>query len=168
MTQNLNQAAGRVTLDLKTADLGAGNFGKKGFFVFNDLPGNGGTGLPWISADVVKHGAEVFVGAIEKVKIFLGSIGGREKATKPHGVVGQSAAISNIAALTAVLEVGGGAPRVKLSQGSDASADGIEGFDRSAGAKKHFESFDSLPFGLGPSGEGRLGGVNRSPLNQIG
>ena len=148
--------------------MGAGYFREKRFFVFNDLPCDGGTGLPWIGPDVVEHGTKVLIRALKEIKILLGFAWGGKEASQSNRVVGLGASIPNVSSFVTILNIFGGPPGVKLSERCDSSANWIEGFDWTAGAKEKLKSLDPFAFGLGSSCEGSFSGVDRSPLNQVG
>ena len=76
--------------------------------------------------------------------------------------------MADVAAFVAVLNIFGGAPRVKLGEGGDAGTDGEEGFDGSPRAEEKFEPFDAVPFWFRSGGEGGLGGIDGSPFDQVG
>ena len=168
LPKNLDQGQGRAIVDFESGDLGAGDFREKRFFVFDYLPGDGAALFPRVGANMVEHRAEILIRPFENIEIFLGSSGSREKASEPNRVVGQSPAVADVAAFVAVLNIFGGAPRVKLGEGGDAGADGEEGFDRSPRAEEKFEPFDAVPFWFRSGGEGGLGGIDGSPFDQVG
>ncbi len=164
----LDQGEGRAFVDGERSNLGTGDLGKKRFFVFEHLPSDGAALLPWVRTNVVQHRAEILIRAFENIEVFLGSSRGRKEASEANRVVGQSATVADVAAFLAVLNVLRRPPRMKLGEGGDAGANREESFDGSAGAEEKFEPFDALPLRFLSGGEGGLGGIDGSPLDQVG
>lgn len=96
---------------------------------------------------MVEHGTEVFGGAVGQIKVFFGLTWGWKESAKFDGVVGQSSALADVAAFATVLNIFESTPRLQLGEGSEATADGIKGFDGTAGAEIKFKSF--YPFAVG-------------------
>ena len=117
---------------------------------------------------MIEHRSEILVGAFEEVEVFLGFSRGGKKAPEADGIVGKSATVPNVPAFVAILDVFGGPPRVKLSEGRDACPNGKKCFDGASGAEKKFKVFDTFTFGLGSCGEGCFGCVDGTPLDEVG
>jgi hypothetical protein len=159
LAEDFDEGAWRIVLDLESTDLLAGHFGKKGFLVLENIPGDGFSGFPRVGADMIKHGAEVFGGTVGQIKVFFGFPWGWEEAAKFDGVVGQGAALADVAAFTPVLDIFESTPRLQLGKGGEATTDRIKGLDRTAGAEIKFKSFYPFAFGFFFCGEGGFGRI---------
>jgi len=167
-TQDFDPAARSKILQLEGFNFSAGNFREEGLFIFNDLPGDGASGLPWVGADVVEHGTKVLIWTFKEIEILLGFAGCGEKAAQPDRVVGEGSAIANVTSFASILNIFYRTPGEKLCQGGDTSADRVKGFDRSAGAKEKLESFDAFAFGFSASSESGFSSIDGSPLDEVG
>ena len=153
---------------MKSADLLAGHFRKEGFLVLENIPGDGFADFPWVRANMVEHGTEVFGGTFGQIKVFFGLTWGWKEPAKFDGVVGQGSALANVAAFTAVLNIFESTPRLQLGEGGEATADGIKGFDGTAGAEIQFESFYSFAFGFFFCGEDGFSRIEGTVLDEVG
>ena len=88
LAEDFDEGAWGIVFDLESADLLAGHFRKEGFLVLENIPGDGFADFPWVRADMVDHGAEVFGGTVGQIKGFFGSTWGWEESAKFDGVVG--------------------------------------------------------------------------------
>jgi hypothetical protein len=117
---------------------------------------------------MIEHRSKILVGTFEEVEVFLGFPRGGKKAPEADGVVGEGATVPNVSTFVSVLDVFGGPPRVKLSEGRDACPNGKKCFDGASGAEKKFKVFDAFTFGLGSCGECCFGCVDGTPFDEVG
>jgi len=168
LAEDFDEGAWRIVLDLESADLLAGHFCEEGFLVFEDIPGDGFSCFPWVSADMIEHGAEVFGGTVGQIKVFFGFPWGWEEATEFNGVVGQGSAIADVTAFAAVLNIFHGTPRLKLREGGEATTDRIKGLDGTAGAESKFKSLYSFALGFFFCSEDGFGRIEGTVLDEVG
>ena len=153
LAKDFNEGARGIVFDLESADLLAGHFRKEGFLVLEDIPSDGFADFPWVGANMVEHGTEVFGGTVGQIKVFFGFTWGWEESAKFDGVVGQGSALADVAAFATVLDILESTPRLQLGKGGEATADGKKGFDGTARAEIKFKSFYSFAFGFFFCGE---------------
>ena len=64
LAEDFDETAWGIVFELEGSDLLAGHFCEEGFLVFEDIPGDGFSCFPWVGADMIEHGAEVFGGTV--------------------------------------------------------------------------------------------------------
>ncbi len=64
LAEDFDEGAWGIVFDLESTDLLAGHFRKEGFLVLENIPGNGFSCFPWVRANMVEHGTEVFSGTV--------------------------------------------------------------------------------------------------------
>ena len=168
LAEDFNEGPWGIVFDLESADLLAGHFRKKGFLVLEDIPSDGFAGFPWVCANMVEHGTEVFGGTVGQIKVFFGFTWGWEESAKFDGVVGQGSALADVAAFAAVLNIFESTPRLQLGEGGEATPYGKKGFDGTAGAKIKFKSFYSFAFGFFFCGEDGFGRIEGTVFDEVG
>ena len=166
-TAELDQPAGFPVLQFDFTDFGAGHLAEERLLVLQNVPDDGFALFPRMGPHVVEHGAEVLAGTVRQVKVLLRLVRGGPEAAQLHGIFGDGPADADVAALAAVLAVFEGAPRPDLGEGNKMAADGVEGFNRAAGAEIEIEILDPLLAGFGSGGEGALGGGDQAPFDEV-
>ena len=168
LAEDFDETAWGIVFELEGSDLLAGHFCEEGFLVFEDIPGDGFSYFPWVGADMIEHGAEVFGGTVGQIKVFFGFPWGWEEATEFNGVVGQGSAIADVTAFATVLNIFHGTPRLKLREGGEATTDRIKGLDGTAGAESKFKSLYSFALGFFFCGEDGFGCIEGTVLDEVG
>ena len=168
LAEDFDEGAWGIVFDLESADLLAGHFRKEGFLVLENIPGDGFADFPWVRANMVDHGAEVFGGTVGQIKVFFGFPWGWEEATEFNGVVGQGSAIADVTAFAAVLNIFHGTPRLKLREGGEATPYWKKGFDGTAGAESKFKSLYSFALGFFFCGKDGFGCIEGTVLDEVG
>jgi len=168
LAEDFDERAWGIVLDLESANLLASHFRKEGFLILEHIPGDGFANFPWVRANMVDHGTKVFGGTVRQIKGFFWSTWGWEKSAKFNGVVGQGSTIADVAAFVTVLDIFESTPRLQLGEGGKATADGIKGFDGTAGAEIKFKSFYPFAVGFFFCGEDGFGRIEGTVLDEVG